>query len=252
VTDRRINVRLLTRSTLAKALWATLAVVVVLMLLPASLSAWQLWSAATEVDYIGKVSVAGAHTIGQVETLMNVYRKEQWEYLALKPGDKDRADTVDSMAEERDDMVGLFTSYRALPVSAAERSTVAKFETDWNAYVEATNDEVTLVDAGRFDEASATFNGTTGDGLWHTLKADLVQWRTQATAVANTYRIKADRWALASLITITVLLVAALVVAGYVGRLLNRRLSGGLGLLSAAADGIANGDVDRVPAHSRR
>jgi methyl-accepting chemotaxis protein len=237
--------RLLTRSTIATALWTTLILVMILMLVPASLSVWQLWSATSEIGYLGKVSVSGAHSVGSIETLMNVYRKEQWEYLALKPTDKDRPDTADSMTEERAEMQDLFASYRALPIPAADRAAVSRFEADWNAYLQATETELPLADAGRNEEAKATFNGTVGDGVWHKLKADVGAWRTQDAELANAYQATARRWAVISLIAITVLLAGAVAVAIGVGRLLNRRLTRGLRLLSAAADGIANGNVDQ-------
>jgi methyl-accepting chemotaxis protein len=217
----------------------------IMMALPASLSVWQLWSAAGEIGYLGQVSVSGVQTVGRIESLMNVYRKEQWEYLALKPSDKDRPDTADSMAEERADMQKLFTSYRALPVPSADRAAVSRFEADWDAYIQATETELARADAGRNEDALDTFNGTVGDGIWHKLKADIAAWQTQDAKLANAYQVNARRWATISLITIVILLAAAVAVAVYLGRLLNRRLSRGLRLLSAAADGIANGDVDQ-------
>jgi len=201
--------RLLTRSTIANALRATLILVMIMMALPASLSVWQLWSAASEFGYLGQVSVAGVQTVGRIESLMNVYRKEQWEYLALKPSDKDRAETADSMAEERADMQKLFTSYRALPVPSADRAAVSRFAADWDAYVQATEAELALADAGRNDDALDTFNGTVGDDVWHKLKADIAAWQTQDSKLANAYQVNARRWATISLITIAILVATA-------------------------------------------
>jgi diguanylate cyclase (GGDEF)-like protein len=236
---------LLTQSTLAKAHRLSLAFIVGLMLLPTTVSAWQLWSAANKIDYIAQVGVPGAHIIGNIDGLMNKYRKEQWQYLALKPGVKERQECIDSMAEEEADMRKLFASYRTLPLRSEDRIAVARYERDWNDYLTATKPELPLADAGKYTEAIATFNEPHGQEMWDALKADLKSWRAQDVAVAETYRADARRWSVLSLVAVAVLLAAAIGVAAYVGHLLAQRITRGLSRLSAAADGIASGDVDQ-------
>jgi methyl-accepting chemotaxis protein len=142
-------------------------------------------------------------------------------------------------------MSELFVAYRKLPLNAADRAAVAKYEADWNDYVTATKPESALASAGKYSEAKDTFNTDRGDELWDALKDDLKSWRAKDTKLAEAYRADARTWSLLSLVATAVLLAAAIGVAVYVGRILARRLTRGLSRLSAAADGIAAGDVDQ-------
>jgi diguanylate cyclase (GGDEF)-like protein len=236
---------ILMRSTLARAHQYSLVLIVGLMLIPVTVSGWQLWKASDRIDYVAQVGVPGAHLIGRIDALMNKYRKEQWEYLALKPGDPERAETATSMTDEQAGMRELFAVYRTLPLQEEDRRALADFESDWYAYVAATALELPLADEGRYPEAIATFNEGDGEARWDALKADLESWRTHDVEVAATYREQSRRWALLSIIAVGVLLTAAITVAVGVSRLLKRRLTRGLNRLSAAADGIAAGSVDQ-------
>ncbi|GAA1808970.1 hypothetical protein HC028_22675 [Planosporangium flavigriseum] len=144
-------------ATLAKAHRRSLGLIVGLMLLPTALSSWQLWSAATKIDHIARVSASGTRIIGQIDGLTKQYRADQWTYLVLGPGHPQRQETVDSMARIDADLRELFASYRELPLRTENRESLAKYEQDWNEYLRAT---------------SATFDLTHGRPMWDTLKAD--------------------------------------------------------------------------------
>ncbi|MEV6305441.1 GGDEF domain-containing protein [Actinoplanes sp. NPDC051861] len=218
-------------STLARAYRLSLALLVILMLVPTGVSAWQLWAATQRIDYVAEVGVPGAHLIGRIDGLMNKYRKEQWEYLALDPGDPERTETVASMSAEQAEMRAYFTAYRALPLRAADDAALARFESTWTAYLQVT---APLVSDGQAD--ADIFNAGRGEELWDALKADVEFWRAQDVTVARDYHADSRRWSRLSLLTIGGLLVVALLLVAKVSRLMRRRVSVGIDRLSSAAN----------------
>lgn len=235
----------LMRSTLARAHQISLTLIVALLVVPTVVSGWQLWSATKKIDYVAQVGVPGAHLIGSIDGLMNKYRKEQWQYLALRPGDPQVAEAADSMTDEKAEMQELFAAYRQLPVQQRSRESLAAFEADWRDYLDVTGNEMALMNSGQYHAAIDTFNTGHGQAKWDSLKADLATWRANDVAVASAYRTTARQWARWSLAAIVVLLTAALFLSIKVSRLLKMRLTRGLNRLSAAAGGIAAGDVDQ-------
>ncbi len=236
---------LLTRSTISTSLRFGFVIVVVLLALPAVTSAWSLWRATGQIDTLAEAGVPGAQITGQIDGLMNKYRKEQWEYLALPPGDEERVATTESMTEEDADMRQLFADYRALPVSAEDLDRLRAFESHWAQYVQATAGEAGLADQGDLAAARDTFDTGAGGDLWDALKDDLSAWRDTDAKAAKADRDSATVAAVAGFAVLAVLLLVAVAAAVFVWRTLSRRISDGLARLSVAADGIARGDLDQ-------
>jgi methyl-accepting chemotaxis protein len=236
---------LLTSRTIRRSLRLGFVVVVALLVLPAVVSAVSLGQATGRIGSLAEASVPGEQIVGRIDALMNKYRKEQWEYIALPAGDKERLKTVTSMQEEDADMKGLFADYRALPVDAASRDALASFESHWNAYVKATAGEVSLADKGDLAGARAVFDGGDGGDLWDALKADLKQWRSMATATAAADSAAATRSAIIAFSLFGALLLIAGGAAFVVWRTLSRRITDGLAMLTDAAEGIARGDLEQ-------
>jgi methyl-accepting chemotaxis protein len=236
---------LLTRSSISRSLRLGFVIVVALLALPALTSAWSLWRASSQVGTLAEAGVPGAQITGKIDGLMNKYRKEQWEYLALPPGDEERAATVESMAEEDADMRQLFADYRALPVGAADLARLRAYESHWTQYVQATAGEAGLADKGDLTAARDTFDTGTGGDLWDALKDDLAAWRELDAAAAKADRDSAAVSAVVGFAVLAVLLLIAVAAAVFVWRTLSRRVSDGLARLSVAADGIARGELDQ-------
>ncbi|MFC4057097.1 hypothetical protein ACFOWE_02245 [Planomonospora corallina] len=102
------------RMTISRALRFGLSVVIGLLLLPAATSAWYLWQASSQVGDLADTHMPTARITGEIDGLMNKYRKEQWEYLALPEGDEEVPATVEAMAEEDAEMRALFAGFREL------------------------------------------------------------------------------------------------------------------------------------------
>ncbi|MBB5966799.1 methyl-accepting chemotaxis protein [Planomonospora venezuelensis] len=231
--------------TIDKALRLGFAMVIGMLLLPAATSAWHLWQASSAVSDLAEAGMPGAQLTGKVDGLMNKYRKEQWEYLALPAGDEERAATVEAMAEEDAEMKGLFAEFRALPLDEAHLAAVAAYERSWTDYVRVTGPLAGLADGGDFAAARATFDGGAGDERWDDLKEGLKTLRELDVRAAAESRDEAGLDVVIGFTTLAVLLAAAVGLSLLVRRVLARRISTGLRDLSAAADRIARGDLDQ-------
>ncbi|TWG25061.1 methyl-accepting chemotaxis protein [Actinoplanes teichomyceticus] len=231
---------------ISRALRAAFTMVIALLLISAGLAAFFLQRATRQVGDLAKTGVPAMQVAGDISGLMNKYRKEQWEYIALPLHDKEtRKDTVDGMAEEDADMRALFGDYRALATSAETRAILARFEEHWDSYVTATASEIALADAGKATAARETFDAGAGDEQWDGLKESLAALGEQHTAESNATSRSADRQAIIAFGALLVLLAAAVTVALVVRRILTSRITDGLGQLATAARGIARGELDQ-------
>jgi methyl-accepting chemotaxis protein len=237
--------RLLTNLTIRRSLRLGFAVVVALLVLPGVLLAASLWQESRRIASLADASVPGEQIVGQVDGLMNKYRKEQWEYLALQRGDEERAETVTSMKEEDAEMNELFADYRKLPVTAPSREALATYETHWQEYVQATAGVAALADKGDNLAARETFDSGKGEELWDALKDDVKSLRTTATNLANADRDTSRTSAIVAFSLFGVLLTIAVAAAFLVWRTLSRRITDGLATLTDAAEGIARGDLEQ-------
>ncbi|MBG0563727.1 methyl-accepting chemotaxis protein [Actinoplanes aureus] len=237
---------LLARMPIGRALRAGFTVVIALLVVSAAVAAFFLHRATSQVAELAKTGVPAMQVAGDISGLMNKYRKEQWEYLALPLSDTEtRTDTVDAMAEEDADMRALFADYRALSTSAETRAILDRFEGHWGKYIEATASEVALADAGDAAAARETFDAGPGDEEWDGLKDSLAALGEQHTAESNATSKSADRQAIIAFGALVALLAAAVSVALVVRRTLTRRITDGLEQLSSAARGIARGELDQ-------
>ncbi|GAA4601711.1 methyl-accepting chemotaxis protein [Actinoplanes octamycinicus] len=237
---------LLNRMPIGRALRTGFTVVIAFLLVSAAVAAFFLIRATRQVGELAGTGVPAMQVAGDISGLMNKYRKEQWEYLALPLDDAEsRKDTIDGMAEEDADMRALFADYRALSTSAETRAILASFEDHWDKYVKATAAEVALADAGKAAEARETFDSGAGDEQWDGLKESLAALGDRHTAESEATSTAADRQAIIAFGALAALLTAAVTVALTVRRTLTRRITDGLGQLSTAARGIARGELDQ-------
>ncbi|MFC3992486.1 methyl-accepting chemotaxis protein [Actinoplanes siamensis] len=229
---------------ISSALRAAFNLVIALFLISAGLAVFFLYRATSQVGDLAKSGVPAMQVAGDISGLMNKYRKEQWEYIALPANDLDsRKDSVDAMAEEDADMRGLFADYRALSTSAETRAVLDRFESHWDQYVKATSAEVELADAGDLVAARETFDSGAGDEQWDGLKESLAALGDQHTAESQATSKSADRQAIVAFGALVALLAAAVFLALVVRRTLTRRITDGLEQLHTAARGIARGEL---------
>ncbi|MFC3380421.1 methyl-accepting chemotaxis protein [Couchioplanes azureus] len=232
--------------TIARALRTGFTVIMVVLVVSAVVSAIFLLQATNRVGDLAKAGMPAMRITGEIDGLMNKYRKEQWEYLALPADDEEtRKDTVDGMAEEDAEIKALIAEFRTLSTSGDTRAALDSFDTHWTSYVNATSGEVTLVDAGKLAEARQSFDSGAGDEHWDGLKESLAALRDQQTAESAASSKDADRQAVIAFAVSALLLVAAVAMSLAVRRMLTRRISDGLEQVSVAARGIARGELDQ-------
>ncbi|MEU7903530.1 methyl-accepting chemotaxis protein [Actinoplanes sp. NPDC049118] len=241
----RVLIRQLNRHTINRSLRLGFTVVVTLLVLPVVVSAVSLWQATERVGSLAEASVPGAQIVGRIDALMNKYRKEQWEYIALPAGDEELLETRAAMQEEDAEMRGLFADYRKLPVGAADLAAVASYEANWDAYVKATAGEVDLADKGDLAGARASFDEGEGGDQWTALKDDLKKWRATNAANAASDGDAATQSAIIAFSLLGVLLAIAVCTSFLVRITVSRRIAGGLASLTEAAEGIARGDLEQ-------
>ncbi|GIH98057.1 hypothetical protein Pta02_00660 [Planobispora takensis] len=237
--------RKLARMTIGKALHFGFAVVTVLLLLPAVTSAWYLWQSSNAVSHFAETGMPASELTGEIDGLMNKYRKEQWEYLALPADDEERVPTVESMAEEDAEMKSLFAGLRKLALDEEHLAALTGYEKNWNDYVRVTGPLAELADAGDIAAARATFDTGAGGELWDGLKDGLKTLRALDAQDSAESRDEARLDVIIGFSVLGVLLILAVAVALAVRRILAQRISTGLRSLSVAADGIARGDLDQ-------
>ncbi|GGN34948.1 methyl-accepting chemotaxis protein [Actinoplanes campanulatus] len=237
--------RILTTLPIRRSMRLGFSVVVALLVLPAVVTAVSLGQSTGRVSSLADASVPGEQIVGRISALMYEYRKEQWQYLALPPGDEGRTDTLASMQEEDAEMKEFFADYRKLPVEDTSMTALATFEAHWNEYVQATAGEAALADKGDHEAARGTFDDGQGEELWDALKDDVKSWHATATEIANTDRDASQLSVIVAFSLLGVLLTIAVAVAFLVWRTLSRRITDGLDTLTEAAEGIARGDLEQ-------
>lgn len=236
----------LSQMTIARALRTGFNVIIVLLVVSAVVSAAFLLQATSRVGDLAKTGMPAMRITGEIDGLMNKYRKEQWEYLALPLDDEEtRKDTLDGMAEEDADVKALIAEFRALSTSDDTRAALDRYEAHWTEYIKVTAAEIGLADLGREQEARDTFDAGPGDEHWDGLKENLGALRDQQTTESAASSKDADRQAIIAFAALAVLLVAAVAMSLIVRRTLTRRIEDGLEQVAVAARGIARGDLDQ-------
>ncbi|WP_170208282.1 methyl-accepting chemotaxis protein [Couchioplanes caeruleus] len=232
--------------TIARALRTGFLVIIVLLVVSAVVSAIFLLQATNRVGDLAKAGMPAMRITGEIDGLMNKYRKEQWEYLALPSDDEEtRKETIDGMAEEDADVKALIAEFRTLSTSDETRAALDRFEEHWTAYVNVTEGEVALVDAGKRAEARETFDAGAGDEHWDGLKENLAALRDQQTTESTASSKDADRQAVIAFAALALLLAAAVAMSLIVRRTMTRRIEDGLEQVAVAARGIARGELDQ-------
>lgn len=235
----------LSQMTIARALRTGFAVLIALLVVSAVVSAVFLLQATRRIGDLAKSGIPAMRLTGEIDGMMNKYRKEQWEFLAALDDAETRKDAVDSMAEEDADMRGLIKDLRAVPTSAGTRTILTRFEGHWVEYVRITAAEVSLGEAGKAAEARETFDAGPGDEQWDGLKDSLAALRDEQTHESAASSRVADRQAIIAFAVLAALLLAGVTISLTVRRMLTRRITDGLDQVTVAARGIARGELDQ-------
>jgi len=198
----------------------------------------------------GKV-VPSTRAVGDINALMNQYRKDQLHYILARPQDRPLS-APDSIQGNLDDdlatMSGYLRTYRSrgLIEDPADRRLLESFQADFNRYVALSAPFARLAREGRplLAEEKVGKPGL-ADGEWDVLKADIAEWSNHKVATARAAQDASRSSYDLSVALIVLMLTLAVAIAAAVAVVLARRTTRAVREIGAAAKAISQGDIDQ-------
>jgi methyl-accepting chemotaxis protein len=234
------------RITIKLKLIATFAAVLALMALQGWFGISRTAEMSTDYGVLGDKALPAARSVGELKNQTGKFRRDQLRYATALTLD-DRKNVGEDLAEDMAAVESVTRNYEAkLITSEADRKALEAFDAGWADYVEKTSAVEPETDAGRPLEAIAAISEGPGDEAWDALKEDLALLDKVSTQFARSNIAEVTADASGARTFTFALLAIALVLAGAVGGLLVRSISGGTKRLVAAARGIAEGDVEQT------
>ena len=236
---------------------AGFAVVVSLMLMVGSFAAWRLRSDNQHLARLASVVVPSTRAVGDINALMNKYRKDQLHYIVARPSDRPLSAPGSIDGDLAGDLT-LMTTYlqtyqtRGLVEDVLDQRLLDRFREAFTRYVSITAAFRQLADRGQLLRAGEVVGDGAGDAQWNRLKVIITNWndhqievaKAQANASSSSYRV--------SLVLILSTLIAACAAAAGVAVVMARRTTRSVREVGAAAKAIAVGEIDqRVTVRSR-
>ncbi len=241
------------RVSLQSKLLGAFGVVVALMLAVGLFAVDRLGSDSRQLTHLADQVVPSTRTVGDINALMNKYRKDQLHYIVAVPADRPGASGIDGdLAGDLALMEQLLGSYRTGLVSdATDRHLLDAFSHDFARYVSITASFRALADRGRILIAGEVVGDGAGDAEYNVLKVVIAQWLdhkvTTANAAAQASRSSNHR----GVMLILLLLGIAVMIALGVAMVLARRITRAVRAIGRAAEAIAQGEiVERVAVSS--
>jgi diguanylate cyclase (GGDEF)-like protein len=243
-------------SVQAKLLGA-FGLVVALMLVVGLFSVSRLGSDNRHLARIAGEVVPSTRAVGDINALMNKYRKDQLHYVLARPGDRPLGVEGSITGDLADDLTLMNRALRAyetdgLVEDALDQRLHDGFKAEFARYVSLTAPFRTLADHGEALKAGDVVGTGAGDRAWDRLKLVIAAWNDDKVQTA----VEAEAASHASyqhgVRLILILLVVAIAIAGVVAVVLARATTRAVRDIGAAAKAIAEGDIDqRVAVRSR-
>ena len=192
--------------------------------------------------------VPSTRAVGDINALLNKYRKDQLHYIVALPKDRPRG-VEGSIQGDLDEDLSLMSeslaSYRAkgLVEGPADRRLLEAFRSDFARYVELTAAFAPLADLGHTQKASEAVGNGPGDAAYNALKAVIASWSQHKIASAEAAEDVSQSSYERSVTLILALLAVAVALATGVAILLARRTTRAVRQVSSAAKAIAAGDI---------
>jgi diguanylate cyclase (GGDEF)-like protein len=230
-------------------LLGSFGLVVALMLGLGLFAVTRLGSENRHLGTLASKVVPSTRAVGEINLLMEKYRKDQMSYILAKPAERVPDLGVDSAL-----MYSYLRSYRArgLIQNTAERRLLDTFQAAFARYIVLTAPFQALADQGRISQANESVVSGPGDVEHDKMKAAIAGWSDQQVKSARGAEIASESAYHKSLALILALLGLAVVIAVAVALVLARRTTRAVHDVAAAAKSIAQGDIDqRVVVRSR-
>jgi diguanylate cyclase (GGDEF)-like protein/putative nucleotidyltransferase with HDIG domain len=201
--------------------------------------------------------VPSTRAVGDINALMNKYRKDQLHYIVALPADRPLSaeGSIDGdLAEDLSLMGQYLSSYRSggLIEDPADGRLLSTFQGDFARYVSLTAAFRTLADDGHLLAAGEAVGNGPGDAEYDKLKQVIAAWSGHEVQTAQAAEKASDASYNLSVELIAALLAAAVALALAVAVAFARRTTRAVHEVGSAAKAIAEGDIDqRVEVRSR-
>ena len=238
-------------------LLAAFGVVVALMLAVGLIAIARLGSDNQHLGRLASKVVPSTRAVGDINALMNKYRKDQLHYIVALPADRPlsaEGSIAGDLAEDLSLMSDNLRAYRSgrLIEDPADGRLLSTFQRDFARYVAITAAFRPLADQGRILKAGEVVGNGAGDAEYNKLKEVIAAWNGHEIKTAQAAAIASDSSYNLSVTLILALLAAAVAIALAVAIVFARRTTRAVHEIGSAAKAIAQGDIDqRVDVRSR-
>jgi diguanylate cyclase (GGDEF)-like protein len=232
-------------------------VVVALMLVVGLFSVARLGHDNQHLDLLATRVVPSTRAVGDVNALMNKFRKDQLHYIVARPSDRPLSADGSIAGDLRDDLSLMRRSLQKyesgrLVEDQRDRELFEAFKLEFSRYVTITAGFRKLADRGRLLDAGAVVGNGAGDEQWDKLKGLIASWNDHKVATAAAEQHASSVSYRFSVGLILALLIAAVGIGIAVAIVMARRLTRAVRSVGAAAKAISQGDINqRVTVRSR-
>jgi diguanylate cyclase (GGDEF)-like protein/putative nucleotidyltransferase with HDIG domain len=209
------------------------------------------------LDQLATQVVPSTRAVGDINALMNKYRKDQLHYIVALPADRP-LNAPGSIAGDLDEDLSLMSDslhtyrLRNLGPDAADRALLDTFDADFARYVTITASFARLADRGHILAAGEVVGNGSGDAAWDKLKTVIAAWSDHQVKTARDAEAGSNSSYQRSRSLILALLAAAVAIALGVAFAFARRTTRAVREIGSAAKAISQGDINqRVAVRSR-
>jgi len=229
---------------------AAFGVVVALMLAVGLIGIARLGSGNAHLSRLASKVVPSTRAVGDINALMNKYRKDQLHYIVALPADRPlsaEGSIAGDLAEDLSLMGAQLSAYRAkgLIEDPADGRLLDSFKADFARYVAVTAGFARLADRGHILQAGETVGNGPGDAEYNKLKELIAAWSNHEVKTAQVAEAASNSSYNLSLALILALLATAVAIAVAIAIALARRTTRAVREIGSAAEAIAQGDIDQ-------
>jgi diguanylate cyclase (GGDEF)-like protein len=244
------------RASIQAKLFAAFGVVVALMVLLGLFAVVRLGADNDHLRQLGSVVVPSTRAVGDINALMNKYRKDQLHYIVAKPADRPLSAPGSIQGDLNNDLMLMRNDLRRYETAGliedpADDHLFNTFWSDFYRYVSITSAFRPLADRGLTQPAAEVVGDGPGDQEWDTLKSVIAAWNDHKVGTARAASAGSRSSYDEGVTLIGALLALAVTIAVIVAVILARRTIRAVREVGAAAKAISHGDIDqRVPVRS--
>ncbi|HWI75357.1 MAG TPA: methyl-accepting chemotaxis protein, partial [Baekduia sp.] len=187
-----------------------------------------------DVHTLGSATVPSTERMGEVTTITNKIRKDQMHYLLVAP--KDRADVLDDLAGDDEDLTAL---YKQITPADPTYAQAQKLRRVIDKYKKTAAPFVKLQNAGDLDAAALAIDNP----VWDEVKAAMKAWQAAQVKSAAAFAAKSEDNASAAQRNIVVGLALALLLGFALAWVISGRIAARIGAVVERLGTLRDGDT---------